>query len=1839
MSSPVHDATLNDRKITWPDFSEYGLYFCVMEIDGKRRLVMVDINNWYPSLARSMGFSRVKKYQGVYVRDDLKLSFPKKWLEVSFPRMKNVQTTMGEVIRNVKERMVMENRDIRMSRLGVLNRIPWSPADVRRQSVNAVLGHFALSGAPQTETRISVDTALKQVSFIGSNYKGEHVYESATGERFISENGLSVDRREDGNSFPADFIRAPNEESFNLCAAGIVLEISKGRKLSLSDLERYLEAMMGEVNQVDQESFRKLQRAIDVNICDFASRIGMDDFDNVVSMHSNRPVALLKEGEIPTPAPLSYLMQGVVDTYLRSSGSGTENPVVVERGAFESEHSFLLRKNGSKVVFSSDSKKIPHNVFIGGDFDSVIQKYRNNGIDISSTSQQMIVEALESRSDKGLSIFVVTAEKNGILTPENRRTMAWLGSRYYILGVIDVDSSLIAPGNKINSRVIVVGNKKPSIDLSYVPPGKFVIALDYGYLRGFFSAVSDLVAGRETVFPAEYQSISDLSANDFQVPYIPASSVSEPANMVPRNMFVPIRQALNSISENTGMDIDGFVASKLGITEDELADGRLSAEQVDAVAIGISKIDSKSGMILADQTGVGKGRTLATLMTYAKKIGKKPVFITENPDLFNLIFRDIKAVGSLDKFRNVLIMGTNIRILDDGKVIARSATKEKIDAVIASGGIPDEYDAVFATYGQFNREQPSSAEIERHYQVVGFNEMRSNGASFLEAIRKFPGIKTFEFLNKEIGSRVKALMDSNLSDDELVEELDKLLKEKSDKGAGGGNTSKTSTTSSVNLSDLKKVAELRSLVETKRIKEPLSQTALRQAWFANLKGHVLFADECHNATGQNSNVGKNMRANINGAYAFIASSATPASREENYILYGRMFPEKYIDINTIPNTLKKGGEPLIALLSTQLASDGSIIRREHDLSNVEFTTFINPNKEKNTVLADQMAEVLNAIAVACGEIEDFVTQSVKSRQVLLNAAESPIKGKAGFITSGFGSKFWAVNQHFLAAMNARYIADLAVDAISTGLKPVIYTENTFESVIRDAWLDHIGAKIEKDDTDLVDGEVDVEDDEDLDYSVDKIPDEGIRLNERLTFKKVLKGFLRSIWSGTEIVRNDSGKIIVRKKVEIDMPRKQAIIDEIDSMIDKMEDIPISPIDVIRNRIMEAGYTVDEISGRKLMVEDREDGIWLKKRHFREKVHIRNDFNNNGTDAIIITKSGATGIDLHAGKEFLDQRQRVMIIAKIPNNVLKMIQALGRVHRTGQVCPPKVYIPYLGMPGERRDMIRIKQKCRKINATVKANGESEDVSEYDAPDIFNHVGNRVCREFLAENPEFAKRLMFREYEISGVEETSQDPCKFVDRVTSRISLLPSADQERVYNEIEARFKEYIEKCEMEGHNPLNTDKYDIKAVMKNRVLLIHGNEKSKSAFAAPVYACEIEYEDREAVSTMDVPPEQRLAMINSEIDSAKKRSWNGDVVASLMLKKLDDFLPKLLAKNYQTVNEALNSNENNRVKMVDSRVRSLAAVLPLLDTGAIYTIHTDSGTDRCLVLSHVYPEYENIMDTNQYQIRVLSEKHKRTALVSLPVLAQFYASGNITDIAPQNLPGRNERILSFLEELRKNTKKTTTRIVLTGNLYRAAEFAVEQRKGKPANYTDENGVWHAGIMMPVGMSMDDVLYVPAQIKDSDTLMDFLRMRFSLKKDKYDKFGIAFVSESNKHEDHDIYVSMKDVGVVSFMVNLNSRTVDFIKSARLQEAGISFRNISPHFFVAHLMEGDPEFKNKLDTMFALCSQMRGGLRIYMNKENREWMMNREAARIAAIGADLNDVSVDFDIEKELKKMSII
>lgn len=277
-------------------------------------------------------------------------------------------------------------------------------------------------------------------------------------------------------------------------------------------------------------------------------------------------------------------------------------------------------------------------------------------------------------------------------------------------------------------------------------------------------------------------------------PYQPASDACVVLNtQVPDSMAFETQSAIQKIKQEVGGDIDNFVRHRLNYPTKASLCKVLSAEQIDAVAMAIYNIEARGqGMVIGDQTGIGKGRIAAAMIRYAVVQGHKPVFLTEKANLFSDIYRDLKAIGS-GHLKPFIVNGreskTDIKD-EDGNVIYEAPPPSEQQNIFEERELPAWYDFAVGTYSQFNSPDKKPVKpnflraISRGNIFILDEAHNSSGASntgeFLQGV--VANTKGVIFLsatfakrpdNMPIYAMKTAISDCNMTRDELVEAINK----------------------------------------------------------------------------------------------------------------------------------------------------------------------------------------------------------------------------------------------------------------------------------------------------------------------------------------------------------------------------------------------------------------------------------------------------------------------------------------------------------------------------------------------------------------------------------------------------------------------------------------------------------------------------------------------------------------------------------------------------------------------------------------------------------------------------------------------------------------------------------------------------------------------------------------------------------------------------------------------------------------------------------------------------------------------------------------------------------
>lgn len=1547
----------------WLDLSPYGATLAALRFpDGKLRIVisgfadgggdwnwLCDNLNFRPTVSRSM-----------LVRDGARIEL--KRLAEKFPKARRVKLPPNKIIR-------------------IATATPAAAARVEQSSQSP-----SDDGAKDVELRTAIP--------LGLNHLGQQVFEGAAG-RFVRQDGRAAALGEGEINSPAVFLRASTNEDLAFCADGFVEQMLRGTVMRADDLRRFAHTIYengtGLVAPVDSR-LRRVQEAVEKAMQRRLQREitapDSDAFNLAVSLLERQPNFIYRTGssmdlqQYSTVLPLGIAAQRLLgntagkdlleptigNASLISAVSADAAVVGVE---IDPERAREIKGRGNLRVVEGDFTKISRTL---GQFDLVIAnppfgglrpEQSMEGLRITRLDHLILMQSLALRKPEGRAVFIINTDRDnlfdkhaGVISGGSKNLFNWLADHYELIAAADVDGRLYEKqGAGVPVRLVVVGNRRSPEDILEAQRTKQYRIERLPVLRSWDQVWSfaEQHAPEMTDEPSEVIADKDESQrleNDFQAPYSPASKICEPDSMIPRNLVAATAAALDNIEVLHGT-VDEFVSDRLRIPEAKLSD-YFSAEQVDAIALAIARAESGRGFILADQTGLGKGRVLAGLARYAALRNRPVMFLTEKPNLFSDFFRDLADTGSADLFVPLVVNdGVDIRG-QDNKRLFPPTPKGVIQRMLDGGTSPQDigYNLTLATYSQFNR--------------------------------------------------------------------------------------------------------------------PFTSGGKSQWLPVAADGALLILDESHNAAGE-SNTASNVAAAVDRAWACGYSSATYAKGAKNMTAYVKAFPSGMC-AGDIAETLEIGGEPLQEVLSAMLAEDGALIRREHDLSNLTFEVAVDEeHRERNEQLADTLSEILQQLSAMSGDVEAYATRLEKRiKKDLEELSEGQRQGaRMGVSYTNFGSRLYNLLRQFQLAIKVDKSVDLALQSLAEGRKPVFVLEQTFESVLTEALASGEGEEGE-----IVDAMT--------------LP--------QLTFRDVLLRLAERI--DVIKVRNGYGQVTTESPISLAETAEAAeawerLKDDLREKINAFPDLPVSPLDQIRERIEAAGYRCGEISGRKYQVSSRDDGMMSVLPRTDDRLKVNHQFNNGGADAVILTRAGSTGLSLHASEKFSDQRQRDMFELQIANNVAERMQFFGRVNRKGQVCAPRITSISSGLPGEMRSLAMQNAKMRRLSANTQSNRSSSSEMR-EVPDVLNRLGSEICLRYLENNPSVALQLGI---DLDGADEKLvSDEAWFANKVTGYISLLSVAEQKTILAQIFDEYETTLKELDAIGENPFKPSEYDWRARVVGREV-IDGAEidgtVDMSPFKRPVYMTQIEYErDIQPLRWKDVDEflkageeyllkDRRIGRLGAVLDVSKVL----DAIRSRFEFVMHD--SARIAK-FESVEDALASDTGNSVKNAKARSDALISALPLVMPGRRIRFKGAMGDEVTgLVISIRLPEVGKETHAGKYDLKIAVPGENRLVDMTLNALLNSDGFG-----PAYSWPrGRNDQD-AF--DSAPSGKQVFRRVVLDGNLFRAAQIAVERGLGRTMIYTDEEGMRHRAVLVKPEFSPEGIRDMPLRIDSAAEAAELLRV---------------------------------------------------------------------------------------------------------------------------------------------------
>lgn len=1269
----------------------------------------------------------------------------------------------------------------------------------------------------------------------------------------------------------------------------VKLQLAFGRNFkSIMELRKMAERLgLKDIKDTDLQELTEtaiVQRARSIASSEATS--DAEKFKRIKNLYENQPSLNQRDservmkGQFSTPAPYAF----VADMYVKGNGKVIESALEPSAGNgmltiglpmdkvhvndIDAQRLANLTRQGFKNVTSQDGTQ----PFADKDVDVVVTNppfgsatpKEYDGYKISSLEGQMAINALESMKDDGRAAIIIGGKteyaKNGSLRPKDKAFLGYLYSHYNVEDVINVDGSLFAKqGTTFPTRIILINGRR--LNENAFPPVKdkarAETVKDYDEL--YKRIEDDILRGERMDSSIGGETRSAQSELDQQVS---AGTPKEGVRTGERGGSEPDGKRGSDVSDTSSVSgTHDDLENQRGTEPRE--DGRLSngdtgadgtgAEpsqsegttagtngQRGAGSGGAGRNDTQPSADEPASTGSGSGprgqlqrvdksvRGLSTeKVIYTPKSGNPFTLKAVMPaDQHEAVNKNLEKLGDADQFlvdelgyndKEDLYSHLAAEQVDSVSLALQQAKKGNAFIIGDMTGIGKGRQAAsLIRYAKkqglvpvyFTKTAGLLSDVYRDLVDIGSPELRPFvfGSAKEAAITDSDGNVVFALPSK---SEVKRVLDYIEKNGKLPEEYDYVL------------TTYSQVSNGVYEFDENGARKEKKLAKGKSFgAAALSGQRRRDAIEKLMDNAYLILDESHTAGG-NSGQGNYFQHIIQKAKNVTFFSATFAKRPDNMPIYAlrTAMNEGGMKASDLIDAVKRGGATLQEIMSQTLTQCGQMIRRERDMTGVTIDWKAIDDPEKVQEQREQYDSIIGLFNDIINFQKKYVTDYVDKRNDELAEIQASIGIKKGTAALGiknqpFASKAFNTVQQVLLSLKAKSAAERAIDYLRQGMKPVIALNNTNESQTGNLALG-----------------------EEMDA-----PDLGTSL------KKGLEGTLRYTKKDAKdnsesgyINLSDLGDEAVEAYHELEKKIEQT-----------STGLSLSPIDVIKNELEKAGYKVGELTGRQTEFVYNDNGTVTKvKRADTDKKKLARDFNDGKIDALILNKSAATGISLHASSKYKDQKKRVMIVAQQQLDVNDEVQMRGRIDRTGQVARGAYEYVVSLIPAEQRLLMMFKAKLKSLDANTTSSQKSK-FNEMEVADITNKYGDKVVKEYMAEHLDLYARMAdpFGWEKSLGEDLSRIDPQRLVaegggvgdgeagadaSKLLGRMALLRVNEQEKMLQEIGELYANEIQRLNEMGENDLEITELPLKAKTIRKEVWKQGAEPGgDNAFADNTY---------------------------------------------------------------------------------------------------------------------------------------------------------------------------------------------------------------------------------------------------------------------------------------------------------------------------------------------------------------------------------------------------------------------
>ena len=1480
-------------------------------------------------------------------------------------------------------------------------------------------------------------------------------------------------------------------------------------------------------------------------------------YDHIVNLYKMQPSLNARDSErlikqqYSTPTPFGYVMGQFVqaggkkvDSMLEpSAGNGaltiSVNPSVVQVNDIDDARLANLRRLGYGKVTAQDAL-LPFNgekadvVMTNPPFGTVTEKVYDGVFHISSLEGQMAINALEQMKDDGRAAIVIggntSYRTNGSMNPKDAAFFGYLYSHYNVADVINISGKALYSrnGTGYDVRMILIDGRKTGEFQRVFPPVK-----------------AKARAEQVTTFDELYKRVQDDIQQIQQVGSQSADVQREPETTTDGTASAPIRRGSNRPNSGAGQR-PGTTSDAVGDTS-RTGSGHLTAQHDGGGAVGVDNAvsgDAGSSDNVprpkpqqprsvgggSTQNGTGRsgsdGRGAASSRpdSGTERLAVKPDLTTEKVPYPNQSGNGFTLMSVVPAAQAQVLQKSLGEIGDVDQYLVDElgySSKEELYDYLAA----EQIDSVALAIHQMNK---GNAFIIG--DMTGVGKGRQGTALIRYAVKQ--GKVPIYFTQKptlftdnyrdlaDIGSKdlrpfiiASNPKDANIvdADGNIVHKLPSkkeqervfayimehgTLPDEYDYVLTTYDQIKNGTADYAQNEDGTWNTEVRKLPKKSKgyTTADYNGQTRRDALAKLAEGNIAILDESH-TVGGDSGCGRYMQMLTSSSGGVTFLSATFAKRADNMPIYAQRtaIAEAEVKASELIDAIMKGGVTLQEIMSKQLVESGQMIRRERSFEGVTID-WLSVEEETNRRQREQFDEVAAIFNAIRNFQDDYITPIIDAKNEAAAEWGATVGHTQGTKDMGvknvpFASKMYNLVNQLLFALKVDAVADRVVENLRNGYKPVISFTNTMEGFLSSASKG---------------------------VAMDEVP------NFSLTLMRALDGVMR--FTEKDADENTEGGFISLSELSADGQKAYNAIR--DKIMNLAADLPISPMDAIRMRIEEAGYSVAEITGRTMQLNRTEDGKYIvEARKDRDKKAAMRDFNSGKLDVLMINKSGSTGISLHASSKFEDQRQRVMVFAQFQSDINDEVQMRGRIDRSGQVARGRYEYTMSTIPAEQRIQMMFKAKLKSLDANTTSSQKSK-FNEMEIVDYLNKYGDEVVWEYMKEHPELEERLgdpldMLQEKDSEDGPRTSEkeDTSKktgCAGKISRYLAFLSVDEQDEIFKEITEAYRVKIQLLNDAGENDLEITTMPLRAETKQKKIWHEGvNPGSGNAFADNTYVEEVEVDvlkkpmkrDEIAEATRKLMGEHYTEK-NGGVDWQHYVRAKGDEISLFFQAKADEAVGKLkeagearIAKaREKAVTAATKARGRGENNFTDEQIQSLAdtvaneerekemykqrkrqeeimavkqriqSLLNRLHAGGIYVVPQDLKQGTAEMFTQTYGTFVGFKFNKSYTLgsstaifATLDGRRKVELALSDPAISTIISA---TEIAYRYSADEIRAISMDNWDSKVPTQTRQKRYIITGNLLQALVDTEkgEKTRGNLISYSTIDGETRQGILM-------------------------------------------------------------------------------------------------------------------------------------------------------------------------------